>query len=475
MSAIMDLSGLLLGLLQDPSFARATRAQGPEGGVVAPDAALPFLLAGLSRHRLVLAVTATTRQSEDLAAAASSLVGHSRVAVLPAWETLPHERLSPSSDTVGRRLAVLRRLAHPDPDDDTDRPAGARRRADPRAAAADRPGPGRAGAGARAGRHDHRARRAGRARSSAIGYAPTDLVEKRGQFATRGGIVDVFPPTEEHPLRVEFWGDDVEEIRYFRVTDQRSLEVARHGLWAPPCRELLLTGTVRARAAALADQHPELVDMAGRLAEGIVVEGMEALSPLLADGMETLVDAVARAAGDTRPMVLLCDPELVRTRAHDLVATSNEFLAASWHNAAAGNTTPIDLGSAAYRTIDEVRQVAGDRSVAWWTRRAVRHHRRRRRGRGPRPADHGHTGLPRGRRGPGQGPARCTGRWAPGGRGHGRARLGGPAGRAVRRRRPARQAGAGPDPLATGGRESSPSPRDASSTGSRRRAPACWW
>ena len=44
-------------------------------------------------------------------------------------------------------------------------------------------------------------------------YSRVDLVEKRGEFAVRGGIVDVFPPTEEHPLRVEFWGDDVEEIR----------------------------------------------------------------------------------------------------------------------------------------------------------------------------------------------------------------------------------------------------------------------
>ena len=40
----------------------------------------------------------------------------------------------------------------------------------------------------------------------------------------RGGILDVFPPTEEHPLRVEFWGDEIEEIRYFKVADQRSLE-----------------------------------------------------------------------------------------------------------------------------------------------------------------------------------------------------------------------------------------------------------
>ena len=56
-----------------------------------------------------------------------------------------------------------------------------------------------------------------------IGYARTELVEKRGDLAVRGGILDVFPPTEEHPLRIEFFGDTVEEIRFFRVADQRSL------------------------------------------------------------------------------------------------------------------------------------------------------------------------------------------------------------------------------------------------------------
>ena len=90
----------------------------------------------------------------------------------------------------------------------------------------------------------------------AAAYQRVDLVEQRGEFAVRGGILDVFPPTEEHPLRVEFWGDEVEEIRYFKVADQRSLEVAQHGLWAPPCRELLLTDAVGARAPGARGRAP---------------------------------------------------------------------------------------------------------------------------------------------------------------------------------------------------------------------------
>src|SRR4029453_6503345 len=187
-----------------------------------------------------------------------------------------------------------------------------------------------------------------------------------------GGLLDVFPPTEEHPLRVEFWGDTVEEVRYFKVADQRTLEIAEHGRWAPPCRELLLTKAVRERAARLRTEHPELDDLLGKISEGIAVEGMEALSPVLADEMVMLVDQLPVGTH-----VVVCDPERVRTRAADLVRTSQEFLDASWASAAggregtagagAGAKPPIDLGAAALRSIAEVREHARDAEVPWWS------------------------------------------------------------------------------------------------------------
>src|SRR5690606_13406631 len=142
----------------------------------------------------------------------------------------------------------------------------------------------------------------------------------------------------EHPIRVEFFGDEVEEVRWFKVADQRSLHVAEHGLWAPPCREVLLTDAVRGRAAALREHLPGAIDLLDKVAAGIAVEGMESLAPALVQGMETILDVLAEDAS-----VVLIDPERVRTRAHDLVATSQEFLDAGWANAAAGNTVPIDL------------------------------------------------------------------------------------------------------------------------------------
>ena len=224
---------------------------------------------------------------------------------------------------------MLRRLRHPGADADQ-RPAQGRRRAGALGAPA---------AGARASATSSRSswRPATRApledvvrRLADAAYSRVDLVEKRGEFAVRGGIVDVFPPTEEHPLRVEFWGDDVEEIRAFSVADQRTLEKVER-LWAPPCRELLLTDEVRRRAAELGRAHPQLLELTDKIAAGIAVEGMESLAPVLVDEMELLVDLMP---ADTHVLVL--DPERARSRAHDLVATSEEFLGASWAAAAGG-------------------------------------------------------------------------------------------------------------------------------------------
>ena len=372
----MSLTGLLDVVARDAALAEAIEAATATGAaaggrrhldLVGPPAARPFAIAALARAlagqaagergRPVLAVTATGREAEDLAASLRSLLPPDAVAEYPAWETLPHERLSPRSDTVGRRLAVLRRIVHPRADDPAAGPvqvivAPVRSVLQPQVKGLAELEPVAVGRG-----ESHDLEEVAR-RLAAAAYARVELVEKRGEFAVRGGILDVFPPTEEHPLRVEFWGDDVEEIRYFKVADQRSLEIAEHGLWAPPCRELLLTDEVRARAAELSAEQPGLAEILDKIAEGIAVEGMESLAPVLVDDMELLVDVLPLGS-----VAVVCDPERVRTRAADLVATSQEFLQASWVAAAAGGDRPIDLetidvSAASLRSLAEVREHA---------------------------------------------------------------------------------------------------------------------
>ncbi|WP_046530259.1 transcription-repair coupling factor [Cellulomonas sp. FA1] len=372
----MDLTGLLPALLADPAAAEAVasvRARG-ELDVVGPAGVRPPLLAALAgAHpttgpapdaaavRPLVVVTATGRDADELAGALRCYLPDDDVAVLPSWETLPHERLSPRADTVARRLAVFRRLAHPDPEPG---PAGpvrvlvmpVRALLQPVVDGLGELRPVEIRTGDRVDLDDVAQRLVDAA------YARVDMVERRGEFAVRGGILDVFPPTEDHPLRIELWGEDVEEIRWFSVADQRSLEVADHGLWAPPCREILLTDDVRERAAALRERLPGALDMLDKLADGIAVEGMESLAPALVERMVPVLDLVPDAS-----LLVLVDPERVRRRAHDLVATTQEFLEAAWTSAAAGAATPLDLSAASFASFAEVRALAAVRGLGWWT------------------------------------------------------------------------------------------------------------
>jgi transcription-repair coupling factor (superfamily II helicase) len=369
----MSLAGLLATVAEDPQLRAALNK--PEEGhgaacdLVAPSALRPLIAAviasgaanggaeaGGGLGRFVLAVTATAREADDLTAALGSFLPPDTVACFPGWETLPHERLSPRSDTVGQRIAVLRRLAHPAEGPLKVVVAPVRSVLQPIVAGLGDLEPVRLRQGDDADPDDVIARLV------EIGFSRVEMVTRRGELAVRGGLLDVFPPTEEHPLRIEFFGDTVEEIRTFRVADQRSSGAAEHGLWAPPCRELLLTPSVRARAKELADTHPVLAEILGKIADGIAVEGMEAFASVLADRMELLIDHVPLGG-----IVLACDPERIRTRAMELVTTSQEFLEASWASAAVGGEAPVDLGGSAFQPIARVREVAAELGVRWWT------------------------------------------------------------------------------------------------------------
>ncbi|MDJ0414943.1 transcription-repair coupling factor [Rhodococcus opacus] len=374
-SSDTPLAGLAKIALGDAVIAQVTEALGRHHlDIVAPAPARPFVAAALAERTHLLLVTATGREADDLTAELQEMIGDA-VAQFPSWETLPHERLSPSADTVGRRVEVLRRLARPD-----DRSYGAplqvivttvRSLVQPMAPGLGEIEPVTLRVGVE---HDFDGLIQ---RLVEMAYTRVDMVGKRGEFAVRGGILDLFSPTADHPVRVEFWGDEVTELRAFSVADQRSLpELDIDAVIAPPCRELLLTEDVRDRAAQLAvDNQADaaLVEMLDKMSAGIPVEGMEALLPVLRPGqLQLLTDVLPESAH-----VLLCDPEKIRTRATDLVRTGQEFLEASWTAASIGGAVPldtsvlkgdgIDLGASAYRSLSQVRESAETTGLPWWT------------------------------------------------------------------------------------------------------------
>ncbi|MCC3272989.1 transcription-repair coupling factor [Arthrobacter zhangbolii] len=382
----MSLNGLRAALAEDPSYARVKTlsSRPPERRsedlqIGAPQGMRAALLAevvdglaasgtGNGAPPVVLAVTATGREAEDLAAALRSYLPLAGIEEFPSWETLPHERLSPRSDTVGRRLSVLRRLAHPDTSPVQIVVAPVRAVVQPLVAGL--------------GELKPVSLKVGQEQSfdsvvSALAeaaYARVDMVSHRGEFAVRGGILDVFPPTDDHPIRIDFFGDEVDSMRWFAVADQRTLtgEHITHPteLYAPPCREILITPSVMSRAAKLKDQMPAAADMLEKIAGGIAVEGMESLAPVLVDSMVPLMGELPAGS-----IAVVIEPEKVRARAHDLAATNEEFLAAAWATASDGGAAPLDLSAgltadldaASFRSLADTRTAAHANSVAWWS------------------------------------------------------------------------------------------------------------
>ncbi|MFC5370686.1 transcription-repair coupling factor [Arcanobacterium bovis] len=305
---------------------------------------------------LQVAVTASDRDAEQLAAELAMFLPADSVEIFPSWETLPHERLSPRSDTVAQRLKVLRCLAHPEEFPELKvLVVSARALLQPIVAGLGELRPVRL--------------RVGDIRDLAelqedlvnAAYAHVDMVENRGEFAVRGGIIDIFPPTEPHPLRVEFFGDEIEEIRQFSVADQRSLDEVSE-VYAPACREILLSEDVRSRAAAALPQFPGAVDMLDKIAQGIAVEGMESLTPIL---VEKMVPLVGEFPAGSR--IVLVEPERIRTHAESLMATTEEFLAAAWSSAAAGGKVPVNVDSASFASLSQTRAAAVEFGLDWWS------------------------------------------------------------------------------------------------------------
>ena len=302
--------------------------------IVAPAATYPFLLAKVAEKSSLLIVTSSSRSAEDLASELREL--HNRVLEFPAWETLPHERLSPRSDTVARRLATLADLATPNNENTI------------------------VVSPIRAVIHRFIADLASQPLQSLeigsevdlttlitnlteLAYIRTDLVEKRGEFAVRGGIVDLFLPLSEHPVRIDFFGDEIEELSYFDVASQRTTTPVIGKLDILPCRELLLTSDIRARAESAKSKYPAALEILDRVAQGISTEGMESLIPILVDETETILQRMPKGTE-----VIFIDDERIRMRTIDLLATNEEFFEAAWSHAALGAAAPLPVTDATY-------------------------------------------------------------------------------------------------------------------------------
>ncbi len=213
---------------------------------------------------------------------------------LPSWDCLPYDRIGPSAGIAAQRMATLSRLAR---GEDSDRatllvtaaPAVLQRLPSREAVS-------RAGYSARPGQD---VAIADLERYFAVnGYSRASTVSERGEFAIRGGVIDVFPPGAEEPVRLDLFGDTLESIRAFDPATQRSTKQLKE-IDLLPVSEVLLDPDAIARfrkgyvarfGAPGEDALYETVSAGGRRA------GMEHWLPLYYERLETLFDYLP---GDT--------------------------------------------------------------------------------------------------------------------------------------------------------------------------------
>ncbi|WP_158045714.1 transcription-repair coupling factor [Skermanella pratensis] len=274
----------------------------------APEGQDARVLADIAKRRGpagLLHVALDDQRMARLAEAVGFFAPEVELVQIPAWDCLPYDRVSPNVDIVSRRVEGLTRLIEPG----KGRPRlvlttvnALLQKVPPRATFAH--GTFRAGVGDRIDLDKLQAYLAHN------GYTRAQTVREPGEFAIRGGIVDLFPPGTEEPLRLDLFGDELEGVRAFDPMSQRTTE-KRDGIVLKPMSEVFLDEQSIARFrsgyrelfGAVLDEDPLYEAVSAGRKHG----GMEHWLPLFHSGMETILDYVPEA-------VVTLDPQAEESR-----------------------------------------------------------------------------------------------------------------------------------------------------------------
>ena len=318
--------------------------------LIAP-AAVHGFLAAISNTPLLI-ITTSTRHAEELSQEIGSWIGKDLVVNFPAWETLPHERLSPKADTVTARFKALNKIS-----DQKVKVIVCSVRALLQPIIANNLNTSIIKIQQGLNLHMQELMN----QLIRFGFSRSDLVERRGDFSVRGGILDIFPADQDHPIRVDFFGDEIEELSYFSISDQRSLEKIKVEVSIYPCREMLIDEKLKQKARTLGKDFPEIKDLTEKICEGILFEGMESLAAGLVDDFKSITDYLSPST-----QIWLIDEPRIKSRAIDLLETNNEFLQAAWSTVAWSDSkkleAPIELSNklkiGGFYELDYIKQQA---------------------------------------------------------------------------------------------------------------------
>ncbi|MCA9653344.1 MAG: transcription-repair coupling factor [Myxococcales bacterium] len=290
-SSARDAAVEVASALHDRRSLRVLGAEGALRGLLLAQAEGPvvFVAPDDATARTVAADTAffLGRETE-----AGAVTPDDPILVVPEIDVSPYADLSPDPRVIGARLAALHRLGAHRIEDEITPPKvvitsvrALTRRTMP---------PGVFAGLCRAfSVGDELPREEAAQALLAAGYLRTEVVEDPGTFAVRGGVMDVFVPLLRFPVRLEWFGDEIERMRLFDPDSQRSLR-AIESCAVHPVREAIATTRepLRSRVLALADAinvpTSKSRQVLENLQQGLDFFGIEALTPVFHDGMVPL-------------------------------------------------------------------------------------------------------------------------------------------------------------------------------------------
>lgn len=272
--------------------------------------AAALTLAGLSRitPRQIVVITADQAAADELVRELL-FFNVSAIIPFPAWDVSPFEVASPHPDISGARLEGLQRLLQGGGCTLVTTVAALMQKVLPRkvlttASFSLMPG-------------DEPDRELLLENLVRMGYRNCPLVEERGSFAVRGGILDIFPPSLSRPVRIDFFGDTVETLRSFDPLNQRSQEPLA-GLHLLPSRELVLSPSILQEFVPRLKQRADQLDIPADRRRQLVAElqgasyppGVEFLQPLVHPGLEPLFKYLKN------PLLVMIEPDQLIPAAH---------------------------------------------------------------------------------------------------------------------------------------------------------------
>ena len=292
------------------------RVAGNDGATLSvASQAQAIAIAGLSlaSEASLLVVCVTQADAEVLAHDLKAFLGEdsgrthglsdAAVAVLPAWDTLPFERVSPDVATMGERLETRLRIEGDEaPSVVVTSMRGALQLLPHEAVVA------------------RRLTKGTRLELEEMatwlvehGYRREPQVEHRGEFSIRGGIIDIFSSSASTPLRIDLFGDEVDRLFSFDPGDQRSRDLILEAVILP-AREFTATPAIRQRASTLAESQAWASSSLQRLVEGQCFDGMEGFFGLLDQDRITVTSLLGPQAS-----IVLLEPTRLRSRALELL------------------------------------------------------------------------------------------------------------------------------------------------------------